>query len=221
MAREARYKGTTTEAARQLFLYGAGDGKRVLTPKALAKAAGCGEATVRRYLPQWEKEAEEIALAASPAGLSIQLNREKVDQNTKDLDFLRDQIEEVKFELESLADITERLYKLTERFCDDEDMRSEALSLFNSWVQSCGKKATLRSTFVTLKRLWDEKSAIDGLRDVALTREKELSKGRAKLQLKSEGLESGDTVRKVGGGVFARDRRETATNLLDITSRDE
>lgn len=215
-ASHSHYKATTTAAARQLFLYGDGSGKRILTPKCLAERAGCAESTVRKYLPQWEKEAEEIALAASPAGLSIQLNREKIQQNENDLEFLRGQVEEVKFELESLADITERLFKLVERFSDDEDMRSEALSLFNSWVQSCGKKATLRASFVTLKRLWDEKCAIDGLRDVALSREKELAKGRVKLQLKGEAHEGQDAPRIVAGGVFARPRPEITSAAIEM-----
>ena len=194
-----------TRYAKQLFLYGNGDGKRITNVPALAKQAGVTENTIRVHIPEWEKESESILINSNTSALALSLSKEQLDQNNKDLSFIRDQINQLKFELSSIEKITARLGEWLDKF--DGDELQTALDIFNDYVRGCGQKSALRSQFIAMKKLWDEKSAIDGLRDVALTREKEVSKGKAKLEIKKLEGEQGTLVPRVVSGVFARPDR--------------
>lgn len=205
-----------TETARQLFLYGAGDGKRVLNTAKLAKLSGVHVETIRRNMPGWLKEAEEMLAGSSECGLGLKLSREVLDSNTKDLHFLRDQINQVKFELTQLETVTERLADWLDKFTGDE--LETALRIFNDWQRSCASKQALRTQFVALKKLWDEKSAIDGLRDVSLAREKEIAKGKARLDLKKSETETAPQDRTPGKFFVRRQAlvdTETAGETVD------
>jgi uncharacterized protein with von Willebrand factor type A (vWA) domain len=54
-----------TKHARELFLFGNGDGKRIKNVKKLAEMSGCGERTIYRHMEQWQRESESLALATT------------------------------------------------------------------------------------------------------------------------------------------------------------
>lgn len=208
------------EVARQACLYGEGDGRPVMNVKRLCELAGVREQTILRHLPRWEKEREEIVANSNPIALGISLSKKQLEQNTKDLDFLRNQINLVKFEIDSTEKVAARLAEWMDKF-DGDDIPT-ALQIFASWERSCGQKASLRSQFVQLKKLWDEKTAIDGLRDVALVREREMEKGRVKIALKKAGSEA--EPRSVGpttNAVFVRRNAQEAIPLEDVRDSEE
>ena len=208
------------ELARQACLYGEGDGRPVMNVKRLMELAGVSEQTIGKHLPSWQAEREEILAKSNPAALGISLSKKQLEQNTKDLDFLRNQINLVKFEIDSTEKIAARLAEWMDKF-DGNDIPT-ALQIFASWERSCGQKASLRSQFVQLKKLWDEKSAIDGLRDVALVREREMEKGRVKIALKKEGSEAEPrNVGPTGNAVFVRRGAAQEAVQLDPVRDDE
>lgn len=188
--------------------------------KRLMELAGVSEQTIGKHLPSWQAEREEILAKSNPAALGISLSKKQLEQNTKDLDFLRNQINLVKFEIDSTEKIAARLAEWMDKF-DGNDIPT-ALQIFASWERSCGQKASLRSQFVQLKKLWDEKSAIDGLRDVALVREREMEKGRVKIALKKEGSEAEPrNVGPTGNAVFVRRGAAQEAVQLDPVRDDE
>jgi len=188
--------------------YGAGDGQPIRNIPKLSEVSGVHVETLRKYLPEWEKEAEELLANTSELGLAIHLSAEKIALAEQDEIFVRDQINSIKWEIENLDDLTVLLQNLTEKFCDDDDMRREALTLFNAWLQGAGKKSLLRTQFIAMKKLWDEKTGLDALRDIGATRQRELAKGKAKLEVKAmENEPRSNSERLVGGGVFARPAR--------------
>ena len=191
-----------TRFAKQLFLFGNGNGQPVRNVDKLSKLSGVHEQTIRKYLSEWEKEAQELLASSSECGLAISLNRKQIDQNNKDIDFIRDQLNKITFEIKSLEKIALRLAEWMDKF-DGDDIQT-ALSIFSDWQRATGSEAALRSQFIALKKLWDEKAAIDGLRDIALTREKEITKGKARIELKKLENEKPPETARIAGGLFAR-----------------
>lgn len=191
--------------ARQYFLYGAGDGKRIVDTMKLAAAAGVHAETIRRHLPKWEAEYEQIIASTSKSGLGLKLSAEVLKAHSSDMEFLRDQINQVKYELENLAEFTAKLEGLTELLVAKADESPDrVLRVFEDWLRSCGERRTLRSQFLALQKQWTALGGVEDLKEVAVVREKELAKGRAKMDLeeeKAKGKER-DTPRTVGGGVF-------------------
>jgi hypothetical protein len=197
-----------TRYAKQLFLYGAGDGVPVRNVAKLSELSKVTDETIRKHLPGWEREAEQLLANTSEVGLAIKLSKETLDANNRDIEFIRDQMNQCAFEIKNMDKIVARLAEWLDKF--DEDNIKDALSIFNDWQRAFASKSSLRSQFIALKKLWDEKSGIDGFREVGLVREKTISTGKAKLELKKlESEEAKGSVRHITTtGVFARPVRE-------------
>lgn len=199
---------SSTRAARQLYLYGNGDGKRILSVQRLAKEAGIHEETVRTHIKKWEAEAEEMLSASSSSGLALHLSREQLDQHKSDMVHLRAQIGQVKFELDRMEEITARLENWLEKFQEDE--MDCALRIFDAWQRACGSKASLRSQFLAMQKQWTGLSGIVDMKDIEVVRAKEISKGKAKLDLKA--LENQPRDRDVTPASFFDDRLEDSSS---------
>jgi hypothetical protein len=199
--------GKTTKAetryARQLYLYGDGSSAPVKTVAKLCQLAGLDERTIYRHLPTWEKEAEQMAAGSTEAGLALQLSGESLAAHLKDMDFLRGQLSQAKFELDRLEEITAKLEDWLDKFQGDE--QTQALQIFDAWQRACASKSSLRSQFLAMQKQWTSLTGIVDLKDVAVIREKEIAKGQAKLQIKRMENETAVTTRNVvAGGVFSR-----------------
>jgi hypothetical protein len=168
----------------------------------LEELSGVTGETIRKHLPEWEKEAEEILVASSEFSLGLRLSAEKLHLHESDMIHLRDQIQQVKFELEKMDQITARLADWLDKF--DEEQRQEALTIFDAWQRACGQKASLRSQFLALQKQWTSLEGIVDLKDISVVREKEIAKGKAKLEIKQLENEKPSAPRPVGGGVFSR-----------------
>lgn len=192
-----------TRYAKQLFLYGAGDGVPIRSVPKLAEMAGVHVETVRRHLPEWEKESEALLASASANGLAIQLSAEKLADHESDMIHLRDSINRVKFEMDRLDEITARLTEWMDKFEDDSD-RQVALTILDQWLRSCGQRSSLQSQFLALQKQWTSLVGIVDLKDIAVVREKEIQKGKAKLEMKRLENEPVRNVNPLDNNVFAR-----------------
>lgn len=194
-----------TRYAKQLFLYGTGDGSPVRNVVKLAELSGVHEQTIRVHLAEWEKEAEEIIAGSSDYGLAVKLSKETLEENEKDLAFIRDKMNSIRWEIDNLDDCIASLENICENFSLNSDNGDKALRIFEDYLRSSMNRRSLLTLFLTLKKEWDTKSAVDGMRDIVLTREKEVAKGQAKLEIKRrENEPKGAGERQVGGGVFDR-----------------
>lgn len=205
-----------TQTARQLFLYGNGDGHRVLGVQALVKATGLHEATIWKHMPKWQKESEDILANTSESGLALSLSKESLKAHELDMLALRGQIDQVKWELETLEDVTEKLENWMDKFSGDSESQDKALRILEAWQRNCGQKSSLRSQFLSLQKQWTSLSGIVDLKEVQITREKTMAVGRAKLKLKSEETnnETGLKTPTARGGIFARP-------ALDVIPREQ
>lgn len=89
--------------ARQLFLFGAGKIKPVKNPKRLAEMSGVSERSLRRHLPSWRQEAENLALQATECPYSLALSTETLEHHRKHVDFLKKQVDKCARVLKSLT----------------------------------------------------------------------------------------------------------------------
>ena len=195
-----------TRYARQLFLYGAGDGQPVRNVPTLSKLAGVHVETIRKHLPVWEKEAEAILAGSSELGLAVQLSSETLKAHERDMVCLRNLVEAKKFELDRCDEITAKLEGWLDKF-EDED-REYALRILEAWQKNAGLRSSLESQFLALQKQWTSLAGIVDLKDISVVREKEIAKGKAKLTIKQLETEQGPQAPRIAGGVFARDRAE-------------
>lgn len=201
-------------AARQLYLYGAGDGKRVIGVQALCKATGLHEQTIGKHMPGWQKEAEEILMNSNETGLGLALSAKDLASHKSDMELLRKEINHVSYELKNLEFITARLEGWMDKFNGEDGEQDKALRILEAWQRNCGQKSSLRSQFLAMQKQWTSLSGVVDLKDVQVVREKTMAQGRAKLDLKREENQAG--IRDSNGpisGVFARpDRIETVAD---------
>lgn len=219
MAFATQVTRTETRHARQLFLFGGEDGKRVTNITRLAQLSNVTEETLRKHLPVWEKEFEDSLAHSSESAFRIRLSAEEVAFHKSNIAFLEAQLKECKFELDNLSDITERLMGLTKKFADDPDMRMEALQLFNSWVQSCGKRSTLRASFLAMQKQHATLTGIVGKIDAAIAYDKTLQTGLAKKAVASDPGDPGKSS-STGAGFFRKPEALTDSNSGSETGAD-
>lgn len=193
------------DTARQLFLYGAGDGRRILNAKALAEASGLHIETIRKRMPQWLKEAEGILSGASSSGLALNLSRETMDLHKSNMVFLEKQLQLIKYELDTMDTITEKLEDWLDKFSGENEFE-KAIQIFHDWQRASGTKSSLRSQFLALQKQHATLSGIVDLKDIEVVRAKEISKGKAKLEMQKltqqEAANGGDMRNATPMGFF-------------------
>lgn len=181
-----------TRAARTAYLFGTGDGVRITNAIKLAEQFGISLATVQTWIPRWEKEFERIAAGAGETGLVLNLSDETLAEHKRHTASLLEMVGDVEKELVMLPKLTKLLEKALTEFVNSEEPKDykEALALFNAFMRTHATTRAAQSQFVMLKKAWDSASGIIALQDVAVTREKTLATGRAKLQLRDESSEN-------------------------------
>ena len=205
-----------TEIARQLFLYGAGDGKRILSVNGLIKATGLSVDTINRHMPKWKKESEEMLSGSSDCGLALRLSKETLNDHNLDMIHLRSDINSIKFEMENLDNMIEKLQNICENFSLNSENGDDAIKLFDRYLRASLNKMSLRGQFLAAEKRWVELSGIVALTDIQITKEKALATGRAKLKLKAEESEAGmKPVVPVTHGVFSRPTADDETEVTD------
>lgn len=96
---------------------------------------------------------------------------------------LRKLIDINKFEINRIEEITEKLESWLDKFSNTEEIE-RAIKILDLWVRSCGQKSALQSQFLALQKQWTSLSGIVDLKDVEIVRAKEISKGKAKLEMR-------------------------------------
>jgi len=197
-------KGTrvTTEYARQLFLYGEGDGVRVIDVKELIKRSGVCENTIRNRMPEWQKELEDSLRSSSKLGLATTLSvpDEVMTFHHADNEFIRTRLDKTKSELTALPSIIADLRSIISEFVSDPDKYDEALTVFNQYIRLSMNEKSLTKLFIDLKKLWDEKVGLDSLKAI----QEATGKAQALASAKTEPSPNPGEAVQVAGGVFRR-----------------
>lgn len=170
------------DTARQLFLYGKGDGRRILNAQALAEESGLHIETVRKHMKTWLVEAEGLLAGSSGSGLALKLSKDTMDLHRSNMIFLEKQLQVIKYELDTMDTITEKLEAWLDKFSGENEFE-KAIQIFHDWQRASGTKSSLRSQFLALQKQHATLSGIVDLKDIEVVRAKEISKGKAKLEM--------------------------------------
>lgn len=190
------------EVARLLFLHGAGDGRRVLEVKELSDQTGLHPNTIRRWIPDWEKENSQIVTADSKLGSAnvLSLPNEVVEKHKQQTEFILKRMEEVMQEIETLGETIAKLESLVDTIAQQADKPDTVIALFDRYLRLCMNRKSLIKLFTDLKRLWDEKVGLDSLKNIQEATAKAVSIASAKSETPSD--ETG--VVPASGGVFSK-----------------
>lgn len=172
-----------TELARQYYVHGI-NGRPITDPQRICSLSGIAEATFYKHRATWDREREALMAASGPPGLSLRVKPEDLAKNEADTALLRSQMDELALELKT----NDRAEDLFERICDnfDPDLYdlSELVSVFKAYLATRERKKSVRSQFLEVQKRWLESCGIASAVKVAETRENELAKGGAKLELR-------------------------------------
>lgn len=176
--RPARAKGTkaATEAARMMFLYGEGDGVRILDVQELAKRSGVHHMTIRTRMPEWQKELEEKLKSTSKLGSVGELSvaPEIYEKNSKDVSFIRARMDEIMTEVEDLGPITLKLEDLVGQFTGEGKEFDKALVLLDKYLRFCMNRKSLMKLFTELKTSWNHEVGLDAIKAIQISHAKAL-----------------------------------------------
>jgi hypothetical protein len=201
--KKGKLKDPATEAARQLFLYGSGDGVRILEISELSKATGASIHTIRNWMPEWLLEMEDslksTSKLASPTSLSVP--DEVLEDHKSDLAFFRANLDILKKEHDSLDMVLDQMYQFSSDVVRDEDKLDQFIAIFDRYCRMCMNRKNLMSQIVKIKELWDSKIGVDSLKNIQEATAKAVSVANAK----SEPSPTQDVKENVvNGGVFRK-----------------
>lgn len=192
-----------TLAARQMFLYGEGDGVRITSIPELSAKSGVTQLTLRKWLPTWNEELEETlrktTKLASPTILS--LSHEILEDHKADISFFRTNLDILKAEHDSLDTALDEMLQFCRNFEGDEAKFDQFIKIFDRYCRLSMNKKGLMSQIMKIKELWDSKSGVDSLKSVQEATAKAISVASAKSAPDEDGS---DAPRVVSGDVFRK-----------------
>ena len=178
-----------TREARRMFLYGDGNGNRIISPHELAKRTGVHVTTIWRNLPAWEKEYVEILAGQDERSLAISLSAEQLQLHKSCINTVEEQLRQCQWELDRFDEITAKLESICENFSLNTENGDAALRLLENYLASRGTRDNLRKTFLTMHKHYTDLTGVRDLLDVQAVAAKELEKGRVRQILKREAAE--------------------------------
>lgn len=199
-----KVRKSSTEAARQMYLYGEGDGIRVIDVMELSKLSGASDQTIRMRLPEWQAELEVLlaksSKLASPNNLSIiSLPEETLEGHRDDIIFFRGRLDKCKAELTALPSIISELKEITRQFASDPDTFDQAIALLDRTLRLWANEKSLTKLVIDLKNIHDQKCGLDSLKSI----QESTSKAIALAQAKEPSPQEQGMV-PVASGVFKR-----------------
>lgn len=202
-------KGVKSEVsiARTLCLYGDGDGRPIVRPERLVELTGLSMTTIRRHLPGWLKEREEMASQGEKQTLGLQLSASEMQSHQEDIKLLRSSLNRTAWEIKQHDKIVSKLQEICENFSLNTDNGDQALQYFDTYLRACGNRSALEKHFLALQKQWTSLVGVDALQDVALTRAKADATLSAKMEAKkAENQEGVRDVTPAGLQVFQRNQ---------------
>jgi len=88
--------------AKQLYLYGEGDGKPVKNLKKLAQLSGVSVAGIREHVKEWREVSTQLAIMSDNSNYSLTLSEDVLMQHQKEVDFLGEQVRKLRTQLAEL-----------------------------------------------------------------------------------------------------------------------
>ena len=202
--------------ARLAFLYGEGDGKPVADVKRLSELSGLAVLTLKRWMPEWNKEREEMLTTNGKCALGYHLSKETIQSHKEDVAFLRSNCNNLKNESDSLDKILPKMEKMfreiPDSLCFGADDAQEIIDLMKAYFKTSLNQQKVLGLFLSVQKRWQESSGMQSQLKAWEVGQREQARGLARVEskrqevelLKDEKLElvAGQTV-----GVFARRKK--------------
>lgn len=178
---------SATRAARTAYLYGQGDGKRIVSVRKLCELFDLTENTVKRHVKEWDREFAAMASESTELGAAMALNAETLAFHKATTENLQSYIVETKQLIKTLPEVSERLEEMLAQLLNAKPRDYKACcEVFKSLCSSMLSKQASQKHLIALQKAWKENAGIDALQDVSTHREKALTTGRIKAQLLAE-----------------------------------
>lgn len=151
--------------ARLAYLYGVGnEGIPLRKVERLLEIAQCHGDTLRKKMSQWDQEMEEIAKTMATNPLSFGLSEDVIEAHRADVEFLRNQMDSLKSEHDSLHEITANLEDLLERLTFARDFPAtdaeKAFKLLDRYLATSANRKNLLSLFMATQKRWMESGGV-------------------------------------------------------------
>jgi hypothetical protein len=181
-----------TELARQAFLYGGPDGVPVISKQLLAAMADVHPTTIEAHMPKWTRQREELLRTREDNPLGYILSPETVEQNRKDVEFLRLETDKLKLESENLVGITENLYSVLENLSENLDLgpddADKIIGLASKYFAASANRSKVLTLFMAAQKRWQESSGIASSMKSFEAGQREAEKGKARIAAKEKEL---------------------------------
>lgn len=205
MANGEKRRRPGIDAARQAYLYGQGDGKPVVSTQKLAEIADCTDKTILKWIPEWKQEKEEILLNSPSTTLGLMLSEKDLAAHKSDMEFLRSNINQIKWEMDNLDNIIEKFEEICGNFSLNSENGDDAIKLFDRYLRASLNKSSLRAQFLAAQKQFFAMSGVGDLKDIEAVRAREIAKGKGKMDLKKLEAEENQGPKNITRtGVFAR-----------------
>lgn len=198
--------------ARIAYLYGVNGNAPIVHAKELAVIAGTNAATISRHVQKWRIEAENIALESIKSNIEkplsvgsssvLSVGIETIDASKKDIDFLRNQLDEIAAEIVNIDKTCYKLEQLLEKFdLDDKDFLVKG---FDFYLRASLNKQNLRKQWLSHNARWTVISGVDSVTDIQVTSAKTIAVIQAKAQLGEGDKTDAENEDSVGVGFKRR-----------------
>jgi len=182
-----------TEAARTAFLFGTGNGERVLDTKQLAKIGGISTETVNNRLPEWEAEFRQLASGSGFTGFQLNLSADLLETAQRNLQSWRELDTALLAEIQALPKIEKFLRGAVDWIKENGDKGDvqDMKDMVDTFIRVSNSRKSLIRQRLDVNARFNKLSGLDDLMDVASARAKAMETGRARIELEKERAAAG------------------------------
>lgn len=184
-SKAGREKSAAVNLARQIFLYGNGDGRPITDLSKLAEFSGCHLKTIHKHFRGWEKEREEMLSEPTNGAFGLSVSGDVLRQHRATVDYLANLERELREEVEALPKILSELRTIL-RSLSNSERYDEGIQAFQIFLKLYGNRRETAKLHLQIQQRLKLHSGIELLEEAAATREKTLASGRAKLDVSKE-----------------------------------
>jgi hypothetical protein len=157
--------------ARQLFLFGDGNGEPITSPKRLAEITGMTPAQITHNSRKWIVERERMLKKTTNLETCMATEIANM-QHQNDMQFLRSKVDELRHDIEGLDNTREQMEELTrlvvEAVREGGGDVEQLLKIFQTYLKTLASRKSLMELWIKYKSLWDAKIGIDAQQNVSV-----------------------------------------------------
>lgn len=171
--------------ARLAYLHGEGDGVPVVSTRRLAEIASVHENTIKKWLPVWCAEMDEMISKTSkletlkPLSVGpLSIPPETLQISKDQTDFLLKRLTDIQSEIENIDKTVYKLENILEKFEDNE--KDFLIKGFEAYLRFSANKQSLTKQYLAVHTRWTAVSGVDSVREIQVAGAKAVSVAQAR-----------------------------------------